>query len=93
MERPVKVTILEQEYLIKSDEDEEKVRNIARFVNDRLLEIKNHSGGLSDRKTAILAAFHIASDYFELVKKHGHLLKEVDRRVQGLSSHIDAFLK
>ena len=90
MERPVRVRILDHEYLIKSDEDDEYVHNIARFVNDKFREIKENMEGLSDKRTAILAAFDIASDYFQLLKERDDLAKEVQRRARSLNLQIDS---
>ena len=59
MEKVVRVRILENEYLIKSDVDIEEVERIARFVDDKLREIQSNTNGLSDKNTAILAAFDI----------------------------------
>jgi len=50
----VKVKILDNEYVLKSDEDVEQVYRIAEYVNDKLKEVKENIEGLSDKKTAIL---------------------------------------
>ena len=68
MKEPVKVKILDTEYLIRSDESREEVQRIAAFVNEKFQEISESRVGLSEKMTAILAAFHIASDYFQLAK-------------------------
>jgi cell division protein ZapA len=86
------VHILGQEYLIKSDENEEQVQLIAQFVNEKLLEIREQAAGLSEKKSAILAAFHIASEYYELKKEHDHFLENVQNRLQGLNSQIDTVI-
>ena len=91
MEQPVRVKILDQEYLIRSEEGEEQVKRVAEFVDERFREIREHSQGLSDTKTAILAAFHIASEYFQVMKDHTDLEKDVQDRVRALSLHIDTF--
>jgi len=91
LEQPVRVKILDQEYLIRSEEGEEQVKRVAEFVDERFREIREHSQGLSDTKTAILAAFHIASEYFQVMKDHTDLEKDVQDRVRALSLHIDTF--
>ena len=91
MEQPVRVKILDQEYLIRSEEGEEQVKRVAEFVDERFREIREHSQGLSDTKTAILAAFHIASEYFQVMKDHTDLEKDFQDRVRALNLHIDAF--
>ena len=93
MEKPVKVTILGREYLIKSDLDEKEVHNIADYVNNKFKEIMENTEGLSERKMAILAAFDIASEYFQLTKERNDFLMDIDRRVRALNLQIDSITR
>ena len=90
MQRPVRVKILDREYLIKSNEEDEYVQNIAKFVNDKFRTITENTEGLSERRTAILAAFDIASDYFQLLKEHDDLTKDIQQRARSLNFQIDS---
>ena len=92
MEKPIRVKIFDHEYLIKSDAGEEQVHAIAAFVNNRFSEIREETEGLSEGKTAILAAFHIASDYFQVLKEHDDMLKEIENRSRSLNERIDSVL-
>lgn len=89
MKEPVKVKILDTEYLIRSDESREEVQRIAAFVNEKFQEISESRVGLSEKMTAILAAFHIASDYFQLAKERETMLQGMKRRTDALIQHID----
>ena len=93
MERSVRVKILDHEYLIKSDEDTERVRLIAQYVNKKFSEIIGYTNGISERKTAILAAFHIASDYFELLEERDRLVETIQKRSKMLNKLIDSAVK
>lgn len=90
MEKPIKVKIFDHEYLIKSDEDEAQVQNIAKFLNDRFREIREDTKDLSEGKTAILAAFHIASDYFQVLKERDDLVRDIQNRARSLNYQIDS---
>ncbi len=90
---PIKVKILDQEYLLLSEEAGEKVERIARFVDEKLREIKENSKGLPDKKTAILAAFHIASDYFQLIETHKGLVSTIKDKTRSLIRKIDMELQ
>ena len=90
MEKPIRIKLLEHEYLIKSDENEERVKNIAQYIHEKFGEIKENTEGLSETKTAILAAFDIASEYFHLLKARDDLVENIERRAQTLNSHIDS---
>lgn len=90
MEQPVRVRILDHEYFIRSDEGEEQVQRVAEFVDERFKEIRDNSQGLSETKTAILAAFHIASEYFQILKDRDDQEKDVQKRARELISQIDS---
>ena len=90
MEKPIKVRILDQEYLIKSDEDEEHVQRVAQFVNKKFMEIKDSTEGLSEKKTALLVTFDIASEYFQLLKERNDVLREIQKRARALNYQIDS---
>jgi len=90
LEQPVRVRILDHEYFIRSDEGEEQVQRVAEFVDERFKEIRDHSQGLSETKTAILAAFHIASEYFQVLKDLDDQEKDVQNRARELISQIDS---
>ena len=90
MEKPVRIRILDHEYLLRSDEDESVVQKIAQFVNHRLDEIRSSAENLTESKAAILAAFYIASDYFQLRKERDEVVKKFDERVRSLNFQIDS---
>lgn len=90
MEKPIRIRILDHEYLLRSDEDESFVKKIAEFVNDRLDEIRSSAENLTESKAAILAAFYIASDYFQVRKERDEVEKKFDDRVRSLNFQIDS---
>ncbi len=90
MEQPVRVRILDHEYFIRSDEGEEQIQRVAEFVDERFKEIRDNSQGLSETKTAIMAAFHIASEYFQVLKDREDQEKDVQDRAKELISQIDS---
>ncbi len=93
MDKPVKVRILNNEYLIKSEEgDIEEVHKIAEYVNEKVREINEISEGLSEKKTAILTALHIASDYFQVLKERDELKADIHKRSKALIHSIDSLM-
>ena len=91
MEKPVKVKILDNEYLIKSEEEDiDKVFRIAEYVNQKIKEINSKSEGLSEKKTAILTALNIAGDYFEILKERDDLIANIRQRSKALIYNIDS---
>jgi len=93
LEKPVRVKILDHEYLIRGDEDEEQIQEIAEFVNDKFKEIRDNTEKLSEKKAAILAAFHIASEYFQLQKERDNMILDIQSRAQSLNFQIDSIIR
>jgi cell division protein ZapA len=93
LEKPIRVKILDHEYLLKSDEDEELVQEVAQFVNSKLMDIGKSTSKLSDAKVAILAAFHIASDYFQLLRERDGMVRDIQERARSLNYQIDSIMR
>ena len=89
MEQPVKVIILDQEYLIRSDEEGELVHKIAAYVNEKADEIRAQSDGLSDKKIAILTAINIASEYLQLLDEREKLSADIHQRMKKIMININ----
>jgi cell division protein ZapA len=90
--QPVKVRILDHEYLVTSEEDQEQVQRIAEYVNEKLGEVRDNTEGLSEKKTAILAALNIASEYFQVLKEQDDLLARLRQRTELLIHNIDSVM-
>ena len=92
LSQPVRVRILDHDYFLKSEEDEERVLKVAEYVNEKLKAIQESTEGLSERKAAILAALHIASDYFQLLSEREGQLENIRRRTDALIYDIDSVI-
>lgn len=88
--KQVKVKIYDQEYIIKSEENQEPLDRIADYVNEKLREIEDNTEGLSEKKMAILVALNIASDYFQVLKERDELSKNIRQKTASLIDHIDS---
>ena len=89
---PVKVRIRNAEYLIQGEDNEQQVQKIADYVNDKLKEIEQGAEGLSEKRTAILAALDIAGDYFQILSEKENLLSLMRKRTQSMIRSIDSVL-
>jgi cell division protein ZapA len=89
---PVKVRIRNAEYLVQGEDNEQQVQRIADYVNDKLKEIEQGTEGLSEKRTAILAALDIAGDYFQVLREKENLLSTVQQRTRSLIRSIDSVL-
>ena len=90
MDRPIKIKILDNEYLIRSKgNDTDNAYKIAEYVNEKLREIDENTSGISEKKAVILTALNIASDYFNLLDERDKLLEEIQKKSQSLISVIN----
>jgi cell division protein ZapA len=93
MKNLVRVEILGREYTVKSDEGEERVRNIAEYVNRKIKEVSEGGQTVSTLNLAILAALNIANDYFEALEDKKIFFRTIEARsgrlIEMINSKID----
>ncbi len=93
MERLVEISIFGQDYTVKTDADTEYIEKIAKYVDKKMDEIVRNTKTVSTLNTAILAALHIADEFFKEVEKRQELLAEVENRSSKIVETIDTQLK
>lgn len=86
---PVKVYILGQEYVVKSEEGEDYVRKVASYVNEQIETIIETTKTVTTFKVAILAAMRIADEYFKEMEKNKRLVDFVEDRSKNLLKKIE----
>lgn len=85
----MKIKIMGEEYSIRAAADEEYLKNIVKFVDGKMLEIKEGLALNSPHKIAILAALNIADEYFKQKNIYESAIKELEEKLQTLSSSLD----
>ncbi len=80
------VEIFGQTYSLRSEADEEHVRQVADLVDSRMCEIASGSRSASALQVAVLAALDIASEYLQKEA-------EADRRTCDVEARIDALTR
>jgi len=81
-----KITILDNEYSLVSDEPEEHVRSTVQYVDSLMKEVLEKSRLADQTKVAVLATLQIASELL-------HLQEEKKRNQQEYSILIDTIEK
>lgn len=84
----VKVTILGEEYTIRSEERPEHTRAVASYVDETIRGLMNAGIVVESQKAAILAAMQITSDLFH----ERESTDEVATRIEALSSSVKRLL-
>lgn len=93
MKNLVRVEILGREYVVKSDEGEERVKKIATYVNQKIKEISESTKTVSTLNAAILAAMNIANDYFQIMEEKKNYRQDYESKAEHLIAMIDDRIK
>lgn len=84
-----KVVIFGEEYTVRSSDDTEYVLNVAEYVDKKMREIAAKNNSMSPNKIAILTALNLAGELFDLKRKSGEDLSEVDSRAKNIIEMLD----
>ena len=88
-ERLVEIEVFGQNYTVKTDEEEDHVREIAKYVNEKIEEILKKTRSVSTWNVAILAALNIADELLKERENRRTLLREIEVRSKDLIEKID----
>ena len=89
MGQKVEIIIGDRKYAIRGSDDRELILGVAAYVDQKLKEVTNSQKGLSNDKTAVLAALDIAGDYFQLIREKEDLLAEINNRSKRLIQSLN----
>jgi cell division protein ZapA len=85
----VEVTILGRRIRIRSDDDDDYIREVADYVNERMEEVQKATQTTASMNVAILVAMNIADDLFKAQGRNRTLSKEISLQVEQIISYID----
>jgi cell division protein ZapA (FtsZ GTPase activity inhibitor) len=91
--KSVTLRIQGHEYSIRSDGDEEEILRIAEYVNEKIHEAESSGEGLTEKKTVVLAALNIASDYFQALREKDVAISSRRKKAEALIRHIDSIME
>jgi cell division protein ZapA len=83
----VRVSILDEEYAIRSDESPEHTREVAAYLEDAIQKVLDSGSVVETNRATILAALQITGELFEA--RQG---QDITRRLAGLSSEVRRLL-
>jgi cell division protein ZapA len=84
----VRVTILNEDYNIRSDTTAEHTRAVAQYVDNAIRHVMSSGMVVESNKAAILAALQIAGELFES-REHAN---QISRSIRSLSEETRALL-
>ena len=83
------IRILGESFRIRGG-DPEQVASLARFVDDKLSEIRSRNENLPLRNLLILASLNIAEDLFRERREHEDLVRTVEERTRRLRERLES---
>lgn len=90
-EKKVQVEIDGIEYTLLTDESEEQIRDIAKYVEKKITEVK--SKRLSYDKELVLTSLNIANDLFKVGNKYNNLKEDSSEAVENYPQLIEKYQK
>jgi cell division protein ZapA len=88
----VRVTIFGTDFNLRCDgADAETTRQVAKYVNSKIAELKELTASRDDMKLAVLSALNIAGELFETKAKYeaeAKKVREYEERVRAISGKI-----
>jgi cell division protein ZapA len=87
--RSVEVQILGQGYSIRTDEDEEYIKSLARYIDEKLKEIYNAAPNINQARAMVMTAFGITDELFKLRIELQHLDRLIEEKTKILSGFLE----
>ena len=92
-EQTIRVEIYNQTYSIRSDGDNEYILDLAQYVDGKMREISSGTLTVDSLKVAILAALHIADEFYQLKNAQAQSDAQLAARSSECATMLDRVLK
>lgn len=92
-EQTIRVEIYNQTYSIRSDGDNEYILDLAQYVDGKMREISSGTLTVDSLKVAILAALHIADEFYQLKNSQAQMDAQLAARSSECAAMLDRVLK
>ena len=90
LSKPIKVSIMGQEYNIRTDADQNYIEKVAKFVEDRMKEIQNAAPDTTSQlRIAVLAAMNVTDEYFTVKRQKNEVVDKLESKTIAMSDFID----
>ena len=85
----IKIDILGKIYSIKSEINEEKLKEVTEYLNKKVSEVSNQVNSSSEINILILTALNITNDYLKIKNYKEELIRDIENRSLFLQDLID----
>ena len=90
---PITVRILDKEFRVAcADEEREDLLQAARFLNERMLEIRNSGKVIGTDRIAVMAALNIAHELLQCKARTDNVDQTLHSRIKQIQQKIEVAL-
>lgn len=89
----IRVNVFGTEYTLRSDDNENHVREIARYLDEKMRIIDKNSAVKSSSKIAVLAALNIIEELFQERNNRDKLLGQLNEEARKINLSITEFFE
>ena len=88
--KPVKVSIMGQEYNVRTDADPKYIHKVAKFVENRMKEIEEAAPETTSQlRIAVLAAMNVTDEYLSTMHKKNEAIDKLESKTIAITEFID----
>jgi cell division protein ZapA len=91
--KSVVVHIAGQRYVVRSDAKKSYIETLAKYVDNRVREVKSASKPVPSQSLAVLAALNIADELFQEKKKRRQLKQRIKEKSVAILGYLDQEVK
>jgi len=85
----IKVKISDQEYALKTSADEDYIKKVAQYINDKMKEVETAGVDTNSQlRIVVLAAMNITAELFECKKTKNEVIEKVEAKALAISEFI-----
>ncbi len=89
----VRVVILGKEYAVRCpDQERERLEQVARFLDERMRDVRDSGAALGTDRVAVLTALNIANELFELQERQREENEEAGARASRMLETVQRML-
>ncbi|MBN1283188.1 MAG: cell division protein ZapA [Proteobacteria bacterium] len=89
MKKTTEISIMGQKFMVKSESNDDYVRRIAGFVDQKIEEVMQSTKSVASLNVAILAAMNIADEYFKFKKDRDDRIEKAEKKIKDMIELVD----
>jgi cell division protein ZapA len=91
--KTIRIEVYDQSYNVRGDLDEAYVKELARFVDERMRNVAEATRTVDSLRVAVLAALNIADELHSLRQRHAELESGLRQRAERCLTLVEQALK